>query len=154
MPVGVVTPKTRHSNREVHIGEGLCADLVKIHTEPDYVFPQRGNPTKPMTCYKKSLQSAVSASGVQRFGEPMRFTPKYGRKAFMSYQWIRGTPLELIRKMVGHSPNSRVTEQNYLHIPNDSVVGAVMDIDILAAEMKRKWQQTASTERPPEGGLV
>ncbi|MCX7301072.1 MAG: hypothetical protein NTX73_11990 [Rhodobacterales bacterium] len=52
------------------------------------------------------------------------------------------------------SPNSRVTEQNYLHIPDDSMEGAVLDISILAADMKRKWQQTATTERPPEGGLV
>ena len=43
--------------------------------------------------------------------------------------------------MVGHSPNSRVTEQNYLHISTDSVVDAVLDIHILAADMKRKWQQ-------------
>lgn len=154
VPVGDVTPKTRHSNREVHIGEGLCADLGLIPTASEWVFPQRNNPEKPMTSYKKSLRTAVAASGVQRFGKPIRFTPKYGRKAFTSYQWVRGTPLELIRMMVGHSPNSRVTEQNYLHIPNDSVVGAVLDINILAADMKLKWQHTATTERPPEGGLV
>ena len=56
--------------------------------------------------------------------------------------------------MVGHSPNSRVTEQNYLHIPNDTVLGAVLDIDIMAADMQRNWQQMAKTERPPEGGPV
>ena len=154
VPVGEVTPKTRYSNREVHIGEGLCADLGLIPTASEWVFPQRDNPKWPMTSYKKSLQTAVAASGVQRFGKPIRFTPKYGRKAFTSYQWVRGAPLELIRKMVGHSPNSRVTEQNYLHISNDSEVGAVLDINILAADMKRKWQQTATTKRPPEGGLV
>ena len=151
---GEVTPKTEHSNREVHIGEGLCADTGLIRTSSDWVFPQRDDPKKPMISYKKSLQTAVVASGVQRYGEPIRFTPKYGRKAFTSYQWVRATPLELIRKMVGHSPNSRVTEQNYLNIPNDSVVGSVLDISILAADMKRKGQQTATTERPPEGGLV
>jgi DeoR C terminal sensor domain len=92
--------------------------------------------------------------GVQRFGKPIRFTSNYGRKAFRFFQWVRGTPLERIRMMVGHSPYSRATEQNDLHIPNDSVVGAVLDVNILAADMKRKWQQMVPTERPPEGGLV
>lgn len=151
---GVVTPKTRHSTREVHIGRGLATDLTVIRSGSEWVFPQRGNSAKPMTCYKKSLRSAVKASGVVRFGEPIRFTPKYGRKAFTSYQWIRGTSLELIRTMVGHSPNSRVTVQNYLHIPAESAREAVLDLDQLALDAKRKWQHLAPTERPPEGGLV
>jgi integrase len=153
-PVGAVTPKTRHSTREVHIGHGLATDLTLIQSEAEWVFPQRGDLTKPMTCYKKSLKTAVKASGVVRFGEPIRFTPKYGRKAFTSYQWIRGTPLELIRTMVGHSPNSRVTVQNYLHIPAESAREAVLDLDLLTIQAKQKWQEMAPTERPPEGGLV
>ncbi len=86
-----------------------------------------------MGCFKKSLKSAVERFGVLRDGKPIRFTAKYGRKAFTSYQWIRGIPLELIRKMVGHSPNSWVTEQNDLHIPAESAREAVLDLDLLAA---------------------
>ncbi|MGO4917205.1 hypothetical protein [Pseudogemmobacter sp. W21_MBD1_M6] len=89
-----------------------------------------------MDNYRKALKTAVEKSGVQRYGQPIRFTPKFGRKAFTSYQWVRGTPLELIRKMVGHSPNSRVTEKNYLFIPADSVRGAVLDLDVLTADAK------------------
>lgn len=130
---GGITPKTRHSTRDVNIGAGLAADLGKITTNSDWVFPQNRDPAKPMGCFKKSLKSAVERSGVRRYGKPIRFTAKYGRKAFTSYQWIRGKPLELIRKMVGHSPNSRVTEQNYLHIPAESAREAVLDLDLLAA---------------------
>jgi integrase len=151
---GVVTPKTRHSTREVHFGSGLATDLSLIRSESDWVFPQRRDPSKPITSFKKALKTAIKASGVVRYGEPIRFTPKYGRKAFTSYQWIRGTSLELIRTMVGHSPNSRVTVQNYLHIPAESAREAVLDLDLLAIDAKRKWQHLASTERPPEGGLV
>ncbi|NUB43809.1 site-specific integrase [Fertoebacter nigrum] len=130
---GRITPKTRYSTREVHIGAGLAADLREVSMCSDWVFPQDINPARPMVCFKKSLRSAVKRSGVKRYGGPIRFTPKYGRKAFTSYQWIRGTPLELIRKMVGHSPNSRVTEQNYLHIPAESAREAVLDLDLMAA---------------------
>jgi len=42
-------------------------------------------------------------------------------KAFTSYQWTRNVPLEMIKKMVGHSPNSRVTEAHYLHLPDEAV---------------------------------
>jgi intergrase/recombinase len=77
---------------------------------------------------------------VQRFGQPIQFAAKFGRKAFTTYQWMRGIPLELIRKMVGHSPNSRVTETNYLHMTQESVQNAVLYIDVLAEEAKRKWQ--------------
>ena len=84
----------------------------------------------------------------------MRSTPKFGRKAFTSYQWLRGIPLELIRKTVGHSPNSPVTEKNYLHMPAKSVRDAVLDLNILAGKAKRKWQQMATTKKPPKGGLL
>ena len=83
-----------------------------------------------MDNYRKSLNSAVKRSGVQRLGKPMRFTPKFARKAFTSYQWIKGTPLELIKKMVGHSPNSRVTERNYLFLPDCAVKEAMFELDM------------------------
>lgn len=127
-----ITPKTAHSHREVNIGEGLARDLETLEQDHAHVFPGFRNPTKPMDNHRKSLKSAIIKFGVQRFGKPMRFTAKFGRKAFTSYQWLRGTPLELIRKIVGHSPNSRVTEANYLHMPAESLRDAVLDLDILA----------------------
>ncbi|MGO4906793.1 tyrosine-type recombinase/integrase [Pseudorhodobacter sp. W20_MBD10_FR17] len=149
-----ITPKTEHSNLEVNMGDGLARDLASLGHDQAHVFPGFRDPTKPMDNYRKSLKSAIIKSGVQRFGKPMRFTAKFGRKAFTSYQWLRGTPLELIRKMVGHSPNSRVTEANYLHMPAESVRNAVLDLDVLADELKWKWQQMATTKKPPEGGLL
>tara|TARA_R110002096_G_scaffold155130_10_gene319405 strand:- start:1676 stop:1888 length:213 start_codon:yes stop_codon:yes gene_type:complete len=63
-----------------------------------------------------------------------------GNRELVATLWVRGIPLELIRKMVGHSSNSRVTEKNYLHMPAESLRNAVLDLDVLAEEAKRKWQ--------------
>ncbi len=132
----VDTPKTKHSNREVFVCEGLASDLVALGQEYGYVFPGFKDPEKPMDNFRKALKSAVIKSGVNRYGKPMRFTPKFGRKAFTSYQWIAGTPLELIRQMIGHSPNSKVAVKNYLHMPSESVRAAVLDLDALAKKGK------------------
>lgn len=119
----VFTPKTEGSNRTVIMGDGLKADLIKLkhgqESKSDWVFPSARNLEKPMDNCRKALTSAIKRSGVERFGKPMKFTPKYGRKAFSSYQWIKGIPLELIKKKLGHSPNSRVTEKHYLHLPDE-----------------------------------
>lgn len=40
----------------------------------------------------------------------------------------------MIKQMVGHSPNSRVTEKHYLHLPSKAVQDAVLDVYELAAE--------------------
>lgn len=67
---------------------------------------------------------------MRRFGKPIRFTPKYGRKAFSSYQWISGTPLELIKKKMGHSEKSRVTETNYLRLPGEAMKTNIVELDL------------------------
>lgn len=137
LKVGVVdgeTPKTLLSHRDVAFGEGLAADLLKQKrsTNMVWVFPNRDGKDKPMDNYRKSLKSAVKRSGVERYGKPIKFTPKYARKAFTSYQYLMGTPLSTIKKLVGHSPNSRVTEAHYLHIPESSLRSAVFELDIPA----------------------
>ena len=135
LDVGVVdgdTPKTERSNRQVAFGQGLADDLMKLKwsTNLAWVFPNRDGKNKPMDNYRKSLKSAVKRSGVERYGKPMKFTPKYARKAFTSYQYLRGVPLSTIKKLVGHSPNSRVTEAHYLHIPESSLRNTVLELEI------------------------
>ncbi|MEP3786725.1 tyrosine-type recombinase/integrase [Ascidiaceihabitans sp.] len=93
-------------------------------------FPNRDGKNKPMDNYRKSLKSAVERSGVERYGKPITFTPKYARKAFTSYQYLRGVPQSTIKKLVGHSPNSRVTEAHYLHIPESSLRNTVFELEI------------------------
>ena len=72
----------------------------------------------------------LARRGAERFGKPMKFTPKYGRKAFSSYQWINGTPLELIKKMMGHSPSSRVTVDHYIHMPDEAMKDRVIEMPL------------------------
>jgi hypothetical protein len=79
---------------------------------------------------RKALQSAIVRSVVHRFGKPMKFTPKYGPKAFSSYQWIAGTPLELIKKMMGHSQNSRVTVDSYIHMPDGMMAEKIIEVPL------------------------
>ena len=81
-------------------------------------------------------EGCLCKSAVHQYGKPIRFIPKFGRKAFASYQWFQGMPLELIRRMVGHSPNSRVTEKNHLHMPTESVRAAVLNLHGLTGEAK------------------
>lgn len=50
--------------------------------------------------------------------------------AFSSYEWISGTPLELIKKKMGHSEKSRVTETNYLHLPDEAMKTNIVELDI------------------------
>lgn len=127
-------PKGEDSVRLVSIGEGLKADLVQLRQEEpeesDWVFPSVRDPSKPMDNCRKALQSAIVRSGVRRFGKPMKFTPKYARKAFSSYQWINGTPLELIKKMMGHSPSSRVTLDHYIHMPDEEMSERVIEVPL------------------------
>lgn len=135
LSVGIVdgeTPKSNPSYREMAFGDGLAADLLKLKrsTNLAWVFPNRDGKNKPMDNYRKSLKSAVERSGVERYGKPMKFTPKYARKAFTSYQYLRGVPLSTIKKLVGHSPNSRVTEAHYLHIPDSSLRNTVFELDM------------------------
>ncbi|MEP3199183.1 MAG: tyrosine-type recombinase/integrase [Lentilitoribacter sp.] len=126
-------PKGETSVRDLIMGEGLKQDLIKLRTEleeSDWVFPSDKNPCKHIDNCRKSLQSAIVRSGVERFGKPMKFTPKYGRKAFSSYQWINGTPLELIKKMMGHSPSSRVTLDHYIHMPDEAMKDRVIEMPL------------------------
>lgn len=130
---GTFDPKGEVSVRDAAIGDGLKHDLIKLRQEleeSDWVFPSDINSMKPMDNCRKSLTSAIKRSGVQRFGKPIKFTPKYGRKAFSSYQWINGTPLELIKKMMGHSPNSRVTVDAYIHMPDDMMAERVIELPL------------------------
>ena len=126
------TPKTKYSYRTVSFGVGLQSDLAAIRSGSDWVFPSRFNPSKHFDNCRKSMKSAVMRSGVTRNGKPIKLTPKYGRKAFTSYQWIKGVPLELIKKMVGHSPKSKVTETHYLFIPSQMAEEAVFELDMEA----------------------
>jgi len=79
---GEITPKTADSYRDVMICDGLAADLAKLGNEHAHVFPGFRDQDKPMDNYRKALKTAVINSGVKRYGKPMRFTPKFGRKAF------------------------------------------------------------------------
>lgn len=125
------TPKTMHSYRDVAFGEGLAMDLAKQRksTNSEWVFPNRDFEDKPMDNYRRSLKSAVERSGVKRYGKPIKFTPKYCRKAYTSYQYLRGIPLSTIKQLVGHSPSSKVTETHYLHIPESTRRSAVLELD-------------------------
>lgn len=128
------TPKTIESARTVSFGEGLKTDLLKLHcdgaSKSNWLFPSKWNPDKPMDNCRKSLKSAIERSGVMRHGKPIKFTPKYARKAFSSYQWINGTPLELIKKKMGHSPSSRVTEKHYLHLSDELMSENIVEVPL------------------------
>ena len=63
-----------------------------------------------------------------RNGEPIKFTPKCARKFFTSVLALRGTGLPVIKRMVGHSPNSRVTERHYIHFPDAALKAHILEL--------------------------
>ena len=123
--------KTMHTYRDPAFGEGLDMDLAQQRksTNSEWVLPNRDLDDKLMENYRRSLKSAVERSGVKRYGKPIKFTPKYCRKAYTCYQYLRGIPLSTIKQLGGHSPSSKVTENHYLHIPESTRRSAVLELD-------------------------
>lgn len=121
------TPKTRHSQRQIPITGNLLDGLRGLDTSTRYVFPGRSGDT-PVTDIDKALATAVRKAGVMRKGAPMRITPKMFRKANITWQQERGTPLAILQPLVGHAPGSRITAQNYTFASTEAQRAAVMTL--------------------------
>ncbi len=127
---GDMTPKTLASYRKVPFGDGLAEDLLQLDRASPWVFPSQTDPTRHLDNCRKALASAVTRSGVTRNGRPIQFTPKIARKAFSTYMVLGGVALPMIKKLIGHSPNSRVTEKHYLHLPDQALREVLFELPL------------------------
>lgn len=154
---GKETPKTQGSYRTVGVGELLLSELkaLKLKRISPWLFPSIRDPAKHIVDIRKSLATAVKSSGVLRHGKPIKFTPKYARKAFSSYLLLANTPLPIIKKRMGHSANSRVTEKHYLHMPEDAILATDFQLDIPENrnEYGNIWQLPETTKGHPKVAL-
>lgn len=126
------TPKTRYSQRTIHVSPALLTGLRMLDTKSPYVFPGRHNrkkssaPEKPVSTIRRALAAAVKKAGITRNGKPLKITPKLFRKAHITWQQERGIPVAVVQSMVGHAPGSRVTFRNYTAIGAEARKMAVL----------------------------
>lgn len=128
------TPKTQSSVRRVPISRKLMTMLWELPKDGDYVF--RGKvPGKPIDNIKKAFATAVEKAEIIREGKPVRVTPHTLRKAYATWQATENhiDPATL-KRMLGHSPASTVTDRFYVKPQEAALRRAVLDLPDLDNE--------------------
>ena len=120
-------PKTKRSKRRVWLSSGLRAEMHRLPKNGTFVFSGRDT-NKPITDFKKALNTAVEKAKLERYGQPMHLTPKIFRKAFATWQAERGVSPSILQKQMGHAPGSRMTEQYYIHVRDFAVKEAGVEL--------------------------
>lgn len=131
-PNGGWTPKTKASVRGVPVSGKLIDILLKQRKDGDYVFRGKAK-NKPITNMKKAFATAVKKAGIERDGEPFNVTPHMIRKAYATYQAVENRlPMPVLKSLLGHSPNSEVTERYYIQPQESRIREAVFELPISA----------------------
>jgi len=134
------TPKTRHSERTIPISVGLSAELSMLPRSSRYVFPGRV-PGKPLTNMKRAFEGAIRRSGISQGNGRVPTTPHTLRKAYATWTALRGdVPASVLKKYLGHSPASQVTDRYYIRPPQETLSRAVMELPL--------GEQTGNPDRP------
>jgi integrase len=107
-------PKTRYSERAVHISHELFEAVMNLPRTSRWVFPSRVNGQKPITSVRKALSAACRDAGIERDGKPKTFSLKMFRKAFGTNLATNRVNRATIQDLVGHRRGSPVTEQFYI----------------------------------------
>ena len=134
------TPKTEHSDRDIPLTNSLLRALLDARPDNEMhsreqrssspsglVFP--GKSGGRMWNFEKALATAIKKAGVVRDGQPMHINPHLFRKAHATWQKDRGVDDSVLQPLLGRAPGSRVTAQNYVHLPNNALRTAVFDLD-------------------------
>ncbi len=131
-PNGGWTPKTKASVRSVPVSRKLLEILVNQRKDGDYVF--RGKvKNKPISNIRKAFKTAVRKAGIKRDGNPFNVTPHMLRKAYATHQAVeRKLPMPVLKSLLGHSPNSEVTDRYYVIPQKDSIRQAVFELPVSA----------------------
>ena len=132
-PTDEITPKNVHSVRTLYLGQRLAEELACLPRHSEWVFPSTKKAGVPIADCRKAMKTAIRRSGVKRGGEPIKLPPKYARKFFTTYLSLRGASLPEVKRIVGHSPNSRVTERHYIHVPHPSLKHHILELPDIAS---------------------
>lgn len=122
------TPKTKSSIRRVPVSRKLITMLWDLPKDGDYVF--RGKvPGKPIVEIKKAFSTAVENAKIERNGLPVRITPHTLRKAYATWQATENNvPQATLKLMLGHSPESTVTDRYYVKPQESALRKAVFEL--------------------------
>lgn len=124
--------KTDGSEREVPISRKLIDMLRNQRTDSDYVFSGR-KAGKPISNMRKAFATAVKKADIRRKGKRFPITPKTLRKAYATHQAIqKGMPAPLLKALLGHSPNSEVTDRFYVIPQENDMRKAVFNLQTAA----------------------
>lgn len=134
------TPKTKSSNREIAISDGLCELLVRhIFTMAHSSWPNPNNllfPSKAGT-YIDPKSFEIRLKAVSKRCEIKKVNPHALRHTFATRLVEEQTPLNIVQGILGHS--SLETTRKYLHKNEDVERGAIetmssyLDIEKLTA---------------------
>ncbi len=121
-------PKNPNSRREFRFSQ-QALDAVKVLPRNGYyVFPGKKE-DQPINNFRKALTTAMKKF-VEQGGRPLHVTPKIFRKAFASWQVLKGTPEVVTQDLLGHVRGSRVTQEAYTRLPQAEYVKAHIEIPL------------------------
>lgn len=123
------TPKTRQSERTIPLSPELLEVVRRLPKNGAYVFPGR-DPDTPIGNFRKALNAAVRKAKVERNGKPVHLTPHAFRKAYATWQAMRGVNERLLQELLGHAAGSRVTNQWYVHPTDEAKRAAVIRLPV------------------------
>ena len=122
-------PKTAYSERTLYVDQDLMNLIQNLPRQSQWVFPGR-DPIKPISNFKKALETAIRKAGVKRSGVPIHLSPHIFRKAHNSWLATAGIPLHVRQSLMGHAPGSRVTDEYYALVSEDERRNAVLSLDL------------------------
>lgn len=87
----------------------IYKELTALEKNSQYIFPQRGDPDKPITDIRKAIKKACKRAGITK-----HINPHLLRHSFATYLLERGVNLRTIQEILGHSQVS--TTEFYTHV--------------------------------------
>ena len=136
------TPKTRSSERTVHLSPDLTAALKAMPRKGTYVFS--GNKSgRPLTNIRRSFASAVKKAKITRRSKPVRITPHSLRRAYATWLAENGVPESLLQSLMGHAPGSRVTKRYYVRHGEEAKRQAVISLPFAEQAGNEKPEKVA-----------
>ena len=124
------TPKTEPSERSIPLSPELLKAIRVLPKEGRYVFPG-ATPDTPINNFRKALASAVATANIRRNGKRVHLTLHAFRKAYATWQAMRGVNESVLQELLGHAAGSRVTKQYYVHPTDEAKRAAVIELPII-----------------------
>ena len=124
------TPKTQQSERSIPLSPELLKAIRGLPKKGRYVFPG-ATPDTPINTFRKALNRAVTTANIRRNGKRVHLTLHTFRKAYATWQAMRGVNESVLQELLGHAAGSRVTKKYYVHPTDEAKRAAVIELPIV-----------------------